>query len=118
VSFWQLLSFAEQLVAAEITDKLEACLDKLASFSLMTICRFQTRLKMMDTALIAFVIVELIPVSWYMEMKADEAAARFVGKSYIQSALLKLSNPEEAKINSESHPSVEERIKHIEKLKL
>ena len=73
---------------------------------------------MMDTALIAFVIIELIPVSWYMEMKADEAAARFVGKSYIQSALLKLSKPEEAKINSESHPSVEERIKHIEKLKL
>lgn len=73
---------------------------------------------MMETALLAFMMVAMIPASWYIELKADAASARFVGKQYIQSALLKLTTKEEIDQNSETHPSISERIKYIENLKL
>lgn len=72
---------------------------------------------MMNLALLAFTIVALIPVSWVMELKADEMAARFTGKEGIRSALIKLSNPENAKQPSESHPSIADRVKRIDDLK-
>jgi Zn-dependent protease with chaperone function len=73
---------------------------------------------MMETALFAFLMVAMIPASWCIELKADAVAARFVGKQYIQSALLKLTTKEEINQNSETHPSTSERIKYIENLKL
>ena len=73
---------------------------------------------MMETALLAFMMVAMIPASWYIELKADAAAAKFVGKQYIQSALLKLATGEEIDQHSETHPSISERVKYIENLKL
>jgi Zn-dependent protease with chaperone function len=40
-----------------------------------------------NTALLAFLMMVLVPVSWYMECKADVAAAKFVGKFWIRSVL-------------------------------
>jgi Zn-dependent protease with chaperone function len=73
---------------------------------------------MMETALLAFMMVAMIPASWYIEVKADAAAAKFVGKQYIQSALSKLTTKEEIDQHSETHPSISERVKYIENLKL
>lgn len=72
---------------------------------------------MMDLTLLAFMIVMMIPVLWISEFKADEAAARFVGKKNIQSALLKLGNKENLGQSCETHPSIQERVKHIGKMK-
>ena len=73
---------------------------------------------MMETALLAFMMVAMIPASWVMELKADSAAARFVGKEHIKSALRKLTSKRYYSQSSESHPSIKERIKHIDSLKL
>lgn len=73
---------------------------------------------MMETALLAFMMVAMIPASWYIELKADTAAARFVGKKHIQSALLKLASKMDIDQHSETHPSINERVKYIENLKL
>jgi Zn-dependent protease with chaperone function len=73
---------------------------------------------MMNISLLAFMMVIMIPANWYLEIKADAAAARFVGKEHIRSALLKLTTKETMKQNSETHPSVYERIKYLDNLKL
>lgn len=70
---------------------------------------------MMEPALLAFVIVAIIPINWYLEVRADSAASRYVGKEYIKSALLKLTKQEDLPINSETHPCTQDRIKHIER---
>ncbi len=38
---------------------------------------------MMEVALLAFMMVAMIPASWLMELKADKAAARFVGNAVL-----------------------------------
>lgn len=73
---------------------------------------------MMEVALLAFMITIMIPVCWVSELKADEAAARYVGKENIQSALLRLAEKKDAMQPSETHPSIQERVKHIEQMKL
>ena len=72
---------------------------------------------MMELALLACMMIIMIPASWILELRADKAAAKFAGKPNIQSALLKLSSPETIKQRSETHPSINERIKYIEDLK-
>ncbi len=72
---------------------------------------------MMEVALLAFAIVMMIPVCWVTEIRADEAAARFAGKENIKSALLKLTEKRDATQPSETHPSIQERIKHIDEMK-
>lgn len=68
-------------------------------------------------SLSAFTLVMTIPVSWLLEFKADETAAKFVGKENIKSALIKLTPKEKLNIASETHPSTLERVKRLDKLK-
>jgi Zn-dependent protease with chaperone function len=69
-----------------------------------------------DTAIFVFVMVGMIPVSWCLELKADQIAAKYVGKEHIKSALLKISK--DVNEPSETHPSTADRIKTIDKLKV
>jgi len=70
----------------------------------------------MNVTLLVFVRMTFIPISWYLEMKADEVAAEFGGKENIKSALLAIADKKDLKEPSETHPSIVERIKHIDKL--
>lgn len=72
----------------------------------------------LDIAMLAFLFVAMIPLNWAVELKADEAAVKFEGKESMQSALLKLTKPEEQDQPSETHPSVKQRIRHIEEMKM
>lgn len=72
---------------------------------------------MIDVALLAFLLVAMIPVSWVAELRADKAAARFAGKENIISALRKLTKPAQQGQSSETHPSTEQRIKCVEETK-
>lgn len=71
----------------------------------------------LDIAMLAFLFVAMIPMNWIAELKADKAAVKFEGKENMQSALLKLTKPEEQDQPSETHPSTKQRIKHIEEMK-
>ncbi len=73
---------------------------------------------MIEVALLALAIVSMIPVNWIAELKADNAAVRFTGKENIRSALLKLTKSEEQDQPCETHPSIKQRIKHIEEIKM
>lgn len=70
----------------------------------------------MNTTSVVFVLMAFIPISWYFEKKADEVAAEFVGKEHIKSALLAITDEKHFKEPSETHPSVQERIKNIDNL--
>jgi len=72
---------------------------------------------MLYTALFAYVTVVMMPANWFMEFKADKTAANLVGKENIKSALLTIQ--QELKINSasETHQTIPDRIKLIEKQK-
>lgn len=71
---------------------------------------------MINIGLLAFMLVTMIVPNWILEFKADRTAAKFAGKENIKSALLKLVDKENYEEPSETHPSVAERIKHIDKL--
>jgi Zn-dependent protease with chaperone function len=71
----------------------------------------------LDIAALAFLFVAMIPLNWVAELKADKAAVKFEGKENMQSALLKLTKPEELDQPNETHPSTKQRIEHIQKMK-
>ena len=71
---------------------------------------------MVNIGLLAFMLVTMIVPNWILEFKADRTAAKFRGKENIKSALLKLVDKENYEEPSETHPSVGERIKRIDKL--
>jgi len=71
---------------------------------------------MVNIGLLAFMLVTMIVPNWILEFKADETAAKFVGKENMKSALLKLVNKENYEEPSETHPSVAERVKRLDKL--
>ena len=73
---------------------------------------------MLNIAMLAFIMLVTIPINWYLEVRADRIAARFVGKEYIKSALLKLANKKNLKEQSETHPSIADRVKAIDKLEV
>lgn len=73
---------------------------------------------MVNIGLLAFLLVAMIVPNWMLEFKADESAAKFVGKASIRSALLGLVKKEHYEEPSETHPSIAERVKRIDKLKL
>lgn len=73
---------------------------------------------MVSIAFLAYMTFAMIPVNWYLEIRADRIAARFVGKEHIRSALLALGSSQKLDEPSEDHPSISERLKQIEKLKL
>jgi Zn-dependent protease with chaperone function len=67
-------------------------------------------------AMLAYMMVVMIPIDWYLEVRADRIAARFVGKEHIKSALLVLSRSSDPEEPSEDHPPITGRLKLIEKL--
>jgi Zn-dependent protease with chaperone function len=71
---------------------------------------------MLNISVLAFVFLVMIPINWYIELDADRFAAKLVGKERIKSALLKFANGKSFEEPSETHPSIAERVKHIEKL--
>jgi Zn-dependent protease with chaperone function len=75
---------------------------------------------MLNIAGLAFILVATIPINWYLEFRADRIAAKFVGREYIKSALTKLAKNMNHKVDepSETHPSITERIKELDRLKL
>jgi len=75
---------------------------------------------MFNIAGLAFILVATIPINWYLEFRADRIAAKFVGREYIKSALTKLAKNMNHKVDepSETHPSITERIKELDRLKL
>jgi len=73
---------------------------------------------MMNIAMLAYIVIVMIPINWYLEVRADRIAAKSTSKKAIRAALLALSsrnksNPQEP---SEDHPSVMERVRSIKKL--
>jgi Zn-dependent protease with chaperone function len=71
---------------------------------------------MLNISVLAFVFLVMIPINWYIELDADRFAAELVGKEHIKSALLKFANGKSFEEPSETHPSIAERVKRIEKL--
>lgn len=72
---------------------------------------------MVNIGTLAFILVVMIVPNWFLEFKADELAAKFAGKENIKSALRKLVNKEDHEKSSETHPSIAERVKRIDKLR-
>lgn len=73
---------------------------------------------MLGISFLAYTVLVMIPINWYLEVRADRIAARFVGKESIKSALLALVSKENLLEPSEDHPSISERVKLIEKLRI
>jgi len=73
---------------------------------------------MMLVALLAYMTVMMVPINWILEYRADETAAKFAGKENMESALLKLASAEKRDLEaqSETHPSIKERIDRLKKL--
>lgn len=71
-----------------------------------------------NVALLAFAMMAFIPVSWHLETRADKAAAKFAGAANIKSALLAIAEDKDLEEPSETHPSIAERIRRIDKLNL
>jgi len=71
---------------------------------------------MLNISGLAFLLMVLIPINWYIEQDADKFAAKLVGKEHIKSALLKFVEGKNFEEPSETHPSIAERVKRIDKL--
>lgn len=69
---------------------------------------------MLAIAFLAYLLVILTPINWYLELRADRIAKEFVGKEFMQSALLKLSEKTDRNEPSETHPPVQGRINRLE----
>jgi Zn-dependent protease with chaperone function len=69
---------------------------------------------MHNIAMLAYILAILLPINWYLELRADRTAAKYVGKDQIKSALLKLVNKESQNEPSETHPSIVQRLKCID----
>lgn len=73
---------------------------------------------MMELGLFAYMMVTLIPLHWECERRADIAAARYIGKEAIKSALLLIEKKDTINEPSETHPPTSKRLKWIEEAKL
>jgi len=69
---------------------------------------------MLNISGLAFLLMVLIPINWYIEQDADKFAAKLVGKEHIKSALLKFVEGKNFEEPSETHPSIAERVKRID----
>jgi Zn-dependent protease with chaperone function len=71
---------------------------------------------MLFAATLAYSVVIVTLVNWYLEIRADKIAAKFTAKENIKSALLNIAAINDRSINesSETHPSIARRIKRIE----
>lgn len=71
---------------------------------------------MLNISSLAFLLMVLIPINWYIEQDADKFAAKLVGKEHIRSALLNFVDGKNFEEPSETHPSIAKRVKRIDKL--
>jgi Zn-dependent protease with chaperone function len=71
-----------------------------------------------EVGLIAYTMVALVPIQWLIEARADKAAAKYVGKEAIKSALLAITEKDKIDEPSESHPPIRKRLKLIDELRL
>ena len=72
---------------------------------------------MITIAIIAYLMIFMIPLNWTLEARADKTAVDIAGKASTISALLAIVNRESFKVPTEYHPSVSERVKQILKYK-
>ena len=72
---------------------------------------------MINIALLAYLMVVMVPLNWYLEIRADRIAVKIAGKASIISALLAIVNREKFELASEDHPAISERVKLILKYK-
>lgn len=68
---------------------------------------------MINIALLAYSIMVMIPVNWYLEIRADRIAVEVAGKASLISALLAITSIEGFELPSEGHPAMSQRIKLI-----
>jgi len=68
---------------------------------------------MISIGLLAYMMLVMIPINWFIEYTADETAAKYCGKENIANALLNLTDEDELDHLSETHPSTSERVKRI-----
>ena len=68
---------------------------------------------MINIALLAYLIVVMVPLNWYLEVRADRIAVEIAGKASAISALLAIVNREKFELPSEDHPAISERVKLI-----
>ncbi len=68
-------------------------------------------------SIFAALFMAMIPIKWHFEFKADEFVAELVGKEHIKSVLLKLADENTLNEHTETHPSIAEKFRHIERLR-
>jgi heat shock protein HtpX len=61
-------------------------------------------------AALAYLMVVMIPLNWYLEIRADRLAAKYVDGCHLSSALMVLNGGRDMKEGSESHPPIKTRI--------
>ncbi|MCX6278536.1 MAG: M48 family metalloprotease [Bacteroidetes bacterium] len=66
-------------------------------------------------AALAYLMVVMIPFNWYLEIRADRLASKYVDASHLSSALTVLNGGRDLKEGSESHPPIRTRIQLLAK---
>lgn len=62
-------------------------------------------------SLLSATIVFRTPIAWYFELKADEAASKYVGSNEMVDALMHISTNHDRDEPSLTHPSINDRVK-------
>jgi STE24 endopeptidase len=73
---------------------------------------------MLELGLFAYMMIAMVPIHWWVERRADFAAAKYVGKEPFRSALLTFVEKDKLNVSSETHPPVRLRIRWIEEAEL
>ena len=73
---------------------------------------------MLFAATLAYSVVVVTLINWYLETRADNLAAKYAGKENVKLALLIIAQANGRDLNepSEFHPSIARRIKRLEKV--
>jgi Zn-dependent protease with chaperone function len=66
-------------------------------------------------AVLAYVIVVLTPLNWYLEIRADRLAGHYVGSDTMKSTLIVIHKGLDRKDASETHPPIGKRISSLDK---
>ncbi len=64
-------------------------------------------------SLLSAILVFRTPLSWYFELKSDEAASKYVGSEEMIEALLDISSKHNRDEPSLTHPSIKDRIEKL-----
>jgi len=68
---------------------------------------------MMWYALLAYTSIVMIPISWHLELEADNMGKVFVGGEHMITALEKISIDRDPNEGSETHPPINARIRAL-----